>query len=169
IAFQNRHGVFDPVAQAQATASLTGQLEADVARKEAELKAMLGFMQDGAPAVVSLRNEISSLKAQLQVERDKVASGTGQRLNRLAAEYHNLALEAGFAEEAYKAALTAIETTRIEATRKIKSLVVVEAPTLPEVAVYPERLYNLLTLLVALMLLYGIVQLVIATIQDHRD
>ncbi|NTV94308.1 MAG: capsular biosynthesis protein [Thiobacillus sp.] len=169
LAFQNKYGVFDPMAQAQAAASLGGQLDAEVARKEAELKAMLAFMQDTAPAVISLRNEIGALKAQREIEQQKVASGKGDRLNRLASEFHNLSLEAGFAEESYKAALAAVESTRIEASRKIKNLVVIESPAKPETALYPMRLYDLATLLVGLFLLYGIVLLVIATIQDHRD
>jgi capsular polysaccharide transport system permease protein len=36
-AFQNRHKVLDPLAQAQATATLTAQLEGEIAHKEAEL------------------------------------------------------------------------------------------------------------------------------------
>ena len=39
---------------------------------------------------------------------------------------------------------------------------------LPEDAAYPRILYNLLTALVLLFLLYGVIRLVIATIQDHR-
>lgn len=169
LAFQNRNGVFDPVAQAQAAATLSSQLVADIARKEAELKAMMSFMQEGAPQVVGLRNEIAALKSQAGLEQAKIASGQGGHLNKLASEYHDLTLEAGFAEEAYKAALSAVETTRIEASRKIKNLVVIESPSKPEIAVYPQRLYNLATLLVALGLLYGVIRLVIATIRDHRD
>lgn len=169
LAFQNKYGIFDPLAQAQAWASLSTQLEAEIARKEAELKAMLGYMQETAPPVVGLRNEIAALKAQTHTEQQKVASAKGGRLNRLAAEYHNLAIEAGFAEEAYKSALASVETTRIEASRKLKSLVVIESPAKPEIALYPKRFYSLLTLLVALTLIYGIVLLVIATIRDHRD
>lgn len=170
LVFQNQHGVFDPLAQAQATATLTGQLDAQVATKEAELKAKLGFMQDDAPTIVNLRNEIAALKAQARAEQNKIASSQGAgKLNQLASEFQNLTLEAGFAEEAYKAALTAVETTRIEASRKLKNLVVVESPGKPDVALYPERIYNLITLLVALILFFGISRLVIATIQDHRD
>lgn len=169
LAFQNKHGVFDPLAQAQAAATLSGQLDAEIAAKETELRASLAFMQDNAPAIVGLRNEIAALKAQRNIEQEKLASNKGNRLNNLAAEFHGLTLDAGFAEEAYKAALTAVETTRIEASRKIKSLVVIESPTLPEIALYPLRLYNLVTLAVVLLLVFGISRLVIATIQDHRD
>jgi capsular polysaccharide transport system permease protein len=40
---------------------------------------------------------------------------------------------------------------------------------LPETAIYPRRIYNLVTLLVVSLLLYGIVRLVIATIREHLD
>jgi capsular polysaccharide transport system permease protein len=169
LAFQNKYGVFDPLAQAQVAATLSGQLAAEIARKEAEFHASLAFMQDTAPAIVGLRNEIAALKAQKTKEQEKLASEKGNRLNKLAAEFHGLTLDAGFAEEAYKAALTAVETTRIEASRKIKNLVVIESPTKPESAIYPMRIYNLVTLVVVLLLLFGISRLVIATVQDHRD
>jgi len=169
IAFQNKHKVLDPQAQAQATATLSAQLESEIAHMEAELKTLTGYLQENAPQVAMVRNQIAALKAQLDKERGKVASQNGGRLNSLASEFQNLALEAGFAEDAYKASLTAMETTRIEASRKLKSLVVVETPARAETAVYPERLYNLATLLVILVLVYGIARLLIATIQDHRD
>lgn len=169
IAFQNKHKVLDPLAQAQASATLSVQLESEIAHKEAELKTLTGYLQDNAPQVAVVRNQVAALKAQLDKERGKVASQNGGRLNLLASEFQNLAIEAGFAEDAYKAALTAMETTRIEASRKLKSLVVVESPARAETAIYPQRLYNLATLLVILVLVYGITRLVIATIQDHRD
>ncbi len=169
IAFQNKHKVLDPLAQAQASATLSAQLEGEIAHKEAELKTLTGYLQDNAPQVAVVRNQVAALKAQLDKERGKVASQDGSRLNRLASEYQNLAIEAGFAEDAYKAALTAMETTRIEASRKLKSLVVVESPARAETAIYPQRLDNLATLLVILVLVYGITRLIIATIQDHRD
>jgi capsular polysaccharide transport system permease protein len=62
-----------------------------------------------------------------------------------------------------------VESARIEATRKLKSLVVVEPPVLPEIAEYPRRWYNLATLLVVCCLIYGVVSLVVATIRDHQD
>ncbi|MEW5789230.1 MAG: capsular biosynthesis protein [Pseudomonadota bacterium] len=170
VAFQNKHGLLDPQAQAQATATLSTQLEGDLARKEAELKALLSYLQEDSHQVVALRNEVAALKAQLAEERARVAgSGSNGRLNALAAQFQDYILDAGFAEDAYKLALATVESTRIEATRKLKGVVVVEAPTRSETAEYPQRAYNLITLLVALSLIYGITRLVIATLHDHRD
>ena len=63
----------------------------------------------------------------------------------------------------------ALETARIESTRKLKSLVLVETPALPETAEFPRRVYTLIALLMGLFLIYGIVRLIIATIEDHLE
>jgi capsular polysaccharide transport system permease protein len=130
---------------------------------------MLTYLHADAHQVVSQQNLIRSLAAQLASEKRRIASPEGQRLNTIASQFRNLTIEASFAEESYKLAITAVENARIEASRKLKSLVVISSPSLPEEAIYPRRLYNLATLCIALLLLYGIVRFAIATIEDHRE
>lgn len=169
LSFQNKHGVFDPMAQAQAKASLSEGLETMIAQKEAELGTMLSYLQESAPQVVALRAEIAALKTQSEKERARVVSNqNGEKLNDLAAKYQDLVIEAGFAEDAYKIALASVEKTRIDASHKIKQLAVIQSPIQPEMAEYPKRIYNLITLLIGLLLLYGIIKLVKATIEDHK-
>lgn len=169
LAFQNKHGVFDPMAQAQAKASISEELEATVTKKEAELGAMLSYLQESAPQVIALRAEISALKTQTAKEKSRVISNSnGEKLNDLAARYQDLVIEAGFAEDIYKVALASVEKTRIEASQKIKQLAVIQTPILPEIAEYPRRLYNLATAFILLLLLAGILQLVKVTIEDHK-
>ena len=169
LAFQNVHGVFDPVSQAQAKASLSEELDAVIAKKEAELGAMLSYLQESAPQVVALRSEISALKIQSQKEKGQIVSGSGGvKLNTLVSRYQDLVIEAGFAEDAYKVALVSVEKTRIEASQKIKQLAVIQSPILPEIAEYPKRLYNVVTIFLFLLLLAGIARLVKATIEDHK-
>lgn len=169
VSFQNTHAVFDPVAQAQAKASLFEELDSTIAKKEAELGALLSYLQESAPQVVALRSEIAALKVQAQKEKGKIASvNGGEKLNSLASNYQDLVIEAGFAEDAYKVALTSVEKTRIEASEKVKQLAVIQSPILPESAEYPKRLYNLITIFVFLLLLAGIARLIKATIEDHK-
>jgi capsular polysaccharide transport system permease protein len=169
IAFQNKNLVLDPQIEAQARSSFTMELESTLARHEAELKNMLTYLNSDAHQVIAQKNLIDSLAAQLASEKKRISSPEGQRLNTLSAQYRNLTIEAGFAEEAYKLAINAVENARIEASRKLKSLVVISSPSLPEKADYPRHLYNLATLFTALMLLYGIIRFAVATIEDHRD
>lgn len=168
--FQNKHGVLDPVAQAQANTGLTAELQSTLARQEAELKGLTGYLNDEAYQVKSLRTQIAGVRDQLEAEsRRAMSTKNGTQLNALAGDYQGLLGDLQFAQDGYKLGLTALETARIESTRKLKSLVLVESPAKPDAPENPRRLYLLSALLVGLGLLYGIVRLVVATIEDHQE
>lgn len=171
LSFQNKHKMLDPVAQAHASGAVTAELQAQLTKLEAELKGLRSFLQDNAFQVAALKSQIKATRAQLEIERARTTSRgkQGERLSTLALEFQALQLRGEFARDAYKLALGAVENARIDATRKIKSLVIIEPPSRPEEAEYPRRLYNLLTLLVASLLLYAIVRLVVTTIREHQD
>ncbi|MDO4674295.1 capsule biosynthesis protein [Campylobacter sp.] len=171
IAFQNKYGVFDPLKQAENKATLISQIEANLAQKEASLLTLQSYMNDAAPEVVALRAEILAIKKQLDREMAKISTSNAtevKKLNDLAAQFQNLSIEAGFAQEAYKAALKAHESARIEAARKIKQLVVVQNPTLPESAKYPQKIYNILTAFMIFALIYGIGKFIKMIIEEHK-
>ena len=118
-----------------------------------------------------MKARIAALDKQIDAERTRATTDNkrGERLNKLALEFQALQLQAQFAQDAYKLALGAVENARIDATRKIKSLLVIEPPSLPQTAEYPLKAYNLGTLLAICVLLYAIVRLVLATIREHQD
>lgn len=168
--FQTRNKVIDPMAQMQAAGSLNAELQATLARQEAELRTARTYLNEDSYQIRAQRGQLEATRAQLEVERLRATDGkSGERLNALAASYQDLLLQAGFAQDTYKIALAAVENARIDASRKLKSLVVIEPPSRPETAEYPRRLYNLVTLLVLSLLLYGITRLVTATIREHID
>jgi capsular polysaccharide transport system permease protein len=171
LAFQTKNQVLDPTVQAQASGMLVIELQASLTRRETELKGLLGFLNDSAPQVRQLRGEIAALKSQIASERVRAttAERREQRLTTQAAEFLTLRTQADFAADLYKLALTTVETARIDTARKLKTLVVIEPPSLPETAEYPQRLYSFATLLAACLLLYAIARLVLATIREHQD
>ncbi len=171
LSFQNRHRLLDPTAQAQATGALTAELQAQRARLEAELGGLRGFLNEDAYQVQALKSRIAALDRQIDAERRRATADDtrGGRLTKLALDFEALKLQAEFARDAYKLALAAVENARIDASQKIKSLVIVEPPSLPQTAAYPLVGYNLGTLLVVCLLLHAIVRLVLATIREHQD
>lgn len=171
IAFQMKNKLLDPTVQAQASGMLVAEMQASITKAEAELRQLRTFLNDDAYQVRALRSQIEATRAQLETERTR-ATGSGKRSDRLgslAIEFQGLQTKAEFALDAYKLALAAVENARIEGTRKLKSLAVIEPPTLPQTAEYPRRIYNLLTILVGSLLLYGVARLVMATIREHQD
>lgn len=171
LAFQTKHRLLDPSAQALATGTLAAELDGARSKLEAELNSLRAFLNEDAYQVMALKARISALSKQIESERTRATSNTqrGERLNELAIEFQSLQLQGEFARDAYRLALATVENSRIDATRKIKSLIVVEPPTLPQTAEYPLRLYNLGTLLAICMLLYAITRLVLATVREHQD
>lgn len=171
LAFQNKNKMLDPVFQAQATGALTVELEATRARLEAELGGLRGFLNDDAYQVQALKSRIAALDRQIESERKRATAGNekGAQLNRQALDFQALQMQAEFARDAYKLALAAVENARIDATRKIKSLVVIEPPSKPQTAEYPLVGYNIGTVLAVSLLLYAIARLVLATIREHHD
>lgn len=171
LAFQSKYKLLDPLAQAQATGTLAADLQAQLSMKEAELRQALTYLNEDSYQVKALRSQAEALRSQAELEQRRATSGpaNGAQLNAQAAQFQELKLEASFAEDAYKLALTSLENTRIEATRKLKTVSVISAPSKPEMAEYPRRLYNLLTLGALCVLLYGVARLVVATIRDHQD
>lgn len=169
IDFQNRNRLFDPVAQAQATASLTNELEAMLAKDQAELKNELTYLNEKSYQVIARKNRINSTSAQLDEERRRLAAPEGERLAGLAAEYQNLTLDAGFAEEAYKASLQTLERVRMNTSHQLKHLIVIASPSQPQIARYPRRIYDLVTAFVVLLMVYGIMRLILASVEDHHD
>jgi capsular polysaccharide transport system permease protein len=170
LAFQQEHDMLDPTAQAAANTGLVGRLQAMQAMHAAELKGLQAYLNDDAPQIQALQAQIAGIRQQLQTERrSSVTNADGVSLNVLAGQYQELLAELEFLSDAYRGALTALETARIESTRKLKSLVLVESPALAESAEYPRRIYTLIALLMGLTLLYGIGRLIVATIEDHQE
>jgi capsular polysaccharide transport system permease protein len=170
VAFQAKYKLLDPISQAAASGALTASLQATQAQQESALKAALSFMSEDSLQVRALRSQLSATVAQLEVERLRAtAVGTGNQLPTLAVQYQALLTQAGFADDAYRASVLAYEQSRLDATRKLKTVVVTQAPTPPDLPSYPHRLVDWLTALAVFGLSFAILRLVYATIREHQD
>ncbi|SAI49116.1 MPA2 family protein involved in capsular polysaccharide export [Bordetella trematum] len=170
LAFQSNNHLLDAEAAAKARADVISELEAQLTKERTTLKSLLSTLNSDTPQVRQQRNRIQALEHQLRAEtRRLVSEKDGEKLNVVASQYRNLTIDAAIAEEAYKFAVSSVESARIEASKKLRSLVTVVSPNKPDKAIYPAKLYNLFTLLVVLCLIYGIARFVIAAIEDHRD
>lgn len=169
LAFQNEYGVFDPQSLAKTKAGFITEIELQISKKETELNTMRSYLNENAPEIVALKAELRAHKEQLEKERRKVASNASQdKLNDVVAQFEALYLNLSFAEDIYKTAITAVETTRIEIGRKAKQVVVIQSPYVPDSAAYPNKMYNIITIFVILTLIFGVVRLVRAIIDEHR-
>jgi len=106
---------------------------------------------------------------QIEQEQAKLAAPGGKTLNRTAEAFAQLELQSKFDLDMYKTALTALEKGRLEATRTLKKVSVLQQPNLPQEATEPRRLYTASVLAITIMLLAGLAHLLLAIVRDHRD
>lgn len=170
IRFQNTHKLASPEAAVQSRIELIAKLEATRADLQTKLNAMKAYLVSDNPAVEQTRQQISAIEAQIKKEEQLLASSQQKNaLNSVLEEYQQLELAAAFAEEAYKSALTALEKGRVEASRKLKKVSVLQTPTLPEYPEEPRRVYNSIVFVLLALLAAGLFHLIAAIIRDHRD
>lgn len=170
LAFQARYNVLDPTASGAAFQQITFSLEATLAQKKAELNTLRKMMTEAAPDIVNIRREIEALQEQIGEQKEKISeiddNGSKLSVSELIAQYSNLQVQLELAIQAFSASLITLENARVETYQKLQHLVTIESPTLPDENQYPRVIYNLTLFGVILIVLYGIVRIVVATIRE---
>ncbi|MBY5924895.1 chain-length determining protein [Halomonas sp. DP4Y7-1] len=169
LAYQNEHGLVSPTATMESLNQVVATLEGELARLRAQKNALRSFSSASSAEVVRVESEIAALREQIDSERSRLAQATGDALNRTASEYKTLELKAEFAQQTYSNALAALESTRIEAARKLKQVSVLQSPLFPEYPTSPKRLYNATVFAIVVIFLAFIASMLMLIIRDHRD
>jgi capsular polysaccharide transport system permease protein len=167
--FQEQYELFSPTEEGGAKLQVVNELEAQLTQMEADLNNLQSYMNDTAPEILALKAKIGAVMNQLMVEREKLVGKGNLNFGDVTAKYADLQLDLEFATDLYKTSLLSLEQARIEAYRKLKHLVVVDSPSLAEEPELPRRLYNLASILIILLLLYGVFKIALATIREHQD
>ena len=169
VQFQNREGLASPQATAENIVAIVGRLENELTDLTTRRAAMVSYLMPKSPSVVELDQQISAVKKQIGKEKSRLASSKHKTLNRTVEEYQRLQLSAEFALDVYKTALAALETGRVEATRTLKKVSILQSPFEPQYPVEPRRLYNIVVFILAALLIAGTAHLLGAIIRDHQD
>jgi capsular polysaccharide transport system permease protein len=169
LAYQNSKGLVSPQATAENVAAIVNRLEAQLAELQTRRSSLLGYLQPSSANVVELNLQIDAVQKQIATERARLAAPGGKTLNTTVEEFQRLQLDAEFAQEVYKTALTALERGRLEAARTLKKVSVLQSAGLPEYPLQPRRWYNLLVFVLGAFIAAGVLQLLGAIVRDHKD
>ena len=167
--YQNVSGLVSPQGTVESISAVVAGLESQLATLSARRTAMLSFQSPRSPEVLRIDSEIKAMNDQIKRERARMAQSSGDALNVLTSEYQALELKAQFARDSYAAALMALESTRIEAARKLKQVSILQSPTFAEYATEPRRLYNITVFGLIALFLALISHMLLLIIKDHRD
>lgn len=167
--FQNENGLLSPQGTAENIAGIINGLESRLAELKTRKAAMLGYLMPGSSDVTEITLQIGAVEKQIDREQARLAAPGGKTLNRTVEEFQRLQLNAEFAQDIYKTTLMALEKGRVEATRTLKKVSVLQTPSKPQYPLEPRRIYNSIVFMLGALLVAGVVHLLAAIIRDHKD
>lgn len=167
--YQNAKGLVSPQSTAENIAEIVNKLEATLADLRTRRSALLSYLTPDSSNIVEINQQIAAVENQISQEKARLASPGGKTLNRAVEEYQRLQMNAEFMQDIYKTALVALERGRIEASRTLKKVSVLQSPSLPQYSLEPQRLYNIVVFILVILLLAGIFNLLAAIVRDHKD
>jgi capsular polysaccharide transport system permease protein len=167
--FQNRKGLVSPLTTAASIDTVVNGLDSQRTALQASRNAMLAYLMPDNPSILVLDQQIAGIEKQIYTEKARLASSNGKTLNNTAEEFQRLQMNVDLLDGTYKAALTALETGRVQAALTMRKVFVLQAPTMPQYPLEPRRIYNIAVFILVMLLLAGIVHLFAAIIRDHKD
>lgn len=171
--FRTRSQIVDPETDIQTRMGVMTSLQQQLASTLVEYDLLRGTSSDNDPRIKEAQKRIEVIRDRIAIERRNFASsstetgGVSQDYPSLISDFERLTVDREYAEQAYFAALTALESARDEANRQSRYLATYIKPTLAEASEFPQRF--LLSGLAALFLLlfWSITALIYYSIRDR--
>ncbi len=170
--FRTRTQIVDPETDLAGRMAVVNTLQAQLAQALVDLDILRDRTSASDPRVEQSERQIAVIRERIAAERAAVAAGQddidGDDYPTLLAEYEGLVVDREFAEESYRAALSALDISRTNASRQTRYLATYISPTRPQSPEYPRR--GVLLALSAMFLILGwsILVLIYYSVRDSR-
>jgi len=165
--FQQEHRLLTAESEAAMVMENITGLEKELTTRRAELEVRMKELAETAPAIQNLKSEIASIIEQIRLQKDRLSGGGTGALNELDAQNRAILLDLEFVVTIYKSNLALLEQARMEASRRLKYLVVVTQPSLADASEFPDRIFIVGTAAMVLLMFYFIISLIVAIIREH--
>ncbi len=156
----------DPTGTGAAQTQLVTTLTGAVTAARAQLQNMGQSVSQSSPQYVALARQVRAMETQLAQQQGRLA-GSGRTIASQVASYNALQMRQEFAAKRYAATSAAVDAAQEQAVKKQLYLVRVVNPNMPVKPLYPQRGRILGTVLLSLLLIYGIGWLLVAGVREH--
>lgn len=168
--FRTRTRIVDPASDIQGRMGVLNNLQQQLAAALVEYDLLRGTTSPTDPRVTKAQQLIDVIRERIAIERAGFTSGStetgglGEDYPSLIAEFESLSVDLEYAEQTYRAALTALEVAKDDAARQSRYLATYINPTRAESSEYPQRwilgglagLFLLLTWSILALIYYSI-------------
>jgi capsular polysaccharide transport system permease protein len=171
--FRTETLIVDPESDLQGRTGVLNNLQQQLAEALIEFDLLSeNSSNPNDPRLIQAQRRIDVIRDRIRLERLNFATedigAEGQDYPTLMAQFEGLVVDREFAEQSYRAALTALDVARTNAARQSRYLAVYIQPTLPESAQYPRRETITAFALLFLSLGWAIMALIYYSIRDRQ-
>jgi capsular polysaccharide transport system permease protein len=171
--FRTRTKIVDPAADIQARLGVMTNLQQKLAEALIEHDLLLTTSKENDPRLTQAQRRIDVIRDRIIIERQSFTSSNtetgalGEDYPTLISEFEALNVDLSYAQEGYRAALTAREVARDDVARQSRYLATYISPTRPQSSQYPERFIQSALAGMFLLLIWSILALVYYSIRDR--
>lgn len=169
--FRARTQIVDPQADIQGRMGVINNLQQQLAQALVDHDLLLTVTNETDPRVRQAQRRIEVINDRITEERRNFATRDvtvfDTEYPRLISQFESLRVDQEFAEQTYRAALTAMDAARSNADRQNLYLATYVQPSLAQRSEYPERLLQSFLTLAFLMMIWAALALIYYSLRDR--
>jgi capsular polysaccharide transport system permease protein len=169
IQYQNKHHTIDPNLDVTRKINILAILESDLIKAEVEYNSKSKTYNLNDAEMKMLKETVLNLKKSIKRVEAQLAGSSDGTINANVFDFSLLKSTMEFNREIYRQTLINQEQIKIEVNQNAKHIIIVSKPTLADNYTYPDKPWDIFTLLVILLFLYSVIATIISIIEDHKD
>lgn len=168
--YRDQEGFITPLMEATSTTKLLAETMSERIKLQNDYFVAARALSPDAPSVQSLKSRLEGLDAQIEKLKGQLTnrSGDTRSVSASLVKFEELELRRVFAEKMYSMAQDALERARLRAEQQAIYVSVFVPPYLPQEAQYPKRYSMSAILFIGLLLVWGVIALTVASVEDHK-
>ncbi len=169
--YRDAQASVDPLDTARSVAGNVAELSRELVTLDVELTTAKAAMGPNAPNTGNLQARRDAVKEQIRGLERRIASAdaSDRTAAALLVDYDRLEIERTLAEKQVSVAERILDQVRAESNRHQIYIDVIEGPTVPQAALFPERGTIFGQIMFVLMAFWGVVAFFVASVGDHVD
>jgi capsular polysaccharide transport system permease protein len=167
--YRNSRAIVDPFDSARSLIDTVSELKTSLVALDVELASAKAATGADAPGVQTLRARRDSLREQIQALERRLTNGGDQTAAHQMLDYDKVEIKRALAEQHVALAEKILDQVRTEARRHQIYIDVIEGPTTPQSARFPERMYSVTKIAIGALGLWGLMCLTLAGVRDHAN
>lgn len=164
--FRNHETMIDPTKESQTMLLGVAEMRRQLAATQT-LISQLQHTSPGSPMLIAAERRSDAIREQIIEQQARVAGSDSSMVPRIST-FEELQLQQEFAQKGLTAAVSALETARLDAERQQLYLDPVVAPNIADAALYPRRFTMIAIVFATFLTIYLIGRLLVAGVREHQ-